>query len=39
MVLLNLLREVQYKRENVILVGLTPSPKGPCEFLYHSTSL
>ncbi len=41
MVLLNLPREVRYKRENVILVGLIPGPKEPplTEFLYHSTSL
>lgn len=29
MVLLNLPRDVRYKRENVILVGLIPGPKEP----------
>ena len=29
MVILNLLREIQYKRENVILVSLIPGPKEP----------
>ena len=39
-VLMNLPREIQFKRENVIIVGLIPGPKEPPEVINsYSTTL
>ena len=39
MVILNLPRELRYKRENMILVGIIPGPREPKKILIHSCLL